>query len=78
MRKVSYSIGTNPLRKNNSTLYLWRTEKTTSHMVAKFMDHTSAALFANEFEFPLSDEVKRILSTAQVSGRSDTRTLDVG
>lgn len=68
MRKVSYSIGTNPRKKNNYTLYLWRSEKTTCHTVAKFMDHTSAELFAKEFEFPLSDDVKQILNTAQVSG----------
>ena len=61
MRKISYCIGTNPMKKNKSTLYLWRTEKTTTHMVATFMDHISAELFAKEFDFPLSDEVERIL-----------------
>lgn len=68
MEKIAYSIGTNPMKKNNFTLHLWRSEKSTQRMVATFTNHTVAELFAKEFEFPLSDEVKQILNTAQVSG----------
>lgn len=68
MQKVSYSIGTNPGKKNCFTLYLWRSDKNGLHMVAKFMNHTIAETFAKDFAFPLSDSVKRILNTAQVSG----------
>lgn len=58
MIKVSYSIGLHPMMKKNKSLYLWREEKSTRRIVAKFHDHTSAELFAEEFQFPLSDEVK--------------------
>ena len=68
MQKISYSIGTNPRRRNCSTLYLWRSDKNGLHMVGKFMNHTIAETFAKDFAFPLSDSVQRILSTAQVSG----------
>lgn len=68
MQKVSYSIGTNPVRKNCDILYLWRIDETGLRIVAKFLDHTAAKNFAEEFDFPLSDNVKRILNTAQVSG----------
>lgn len=66
MKKVVYSIG--PNKKNSYSLHLWREEKSNLCRVATFANHTVAELFAKEFDFPLSEDVKKILNTAQVSG----------
>lgn len=74
MKKIVYSIGTDPSSKiDNVKLHLWRGEKSTIWKVATFSNHTVAEQFAKEFDFPLSDRVKKILTQAQVTGQGRTK-----
>ena len=61
MRKVTYSIETNSAHRNNSTLHLWRKEKSLTFRIATFTSPTTAEMFANEFDFPLADSTKEII-----------------
>ena len=62
MRKVVYSIGTNPLAgRNSSTLHLWRHEESIASRIATFQSPSMAEIFAKEFDFPLADSTLEII-----------------
>lgn len=62
MSKISYSIEPNPLNKRGGiTLHLGRQEKSSMCKVATFANPVVAKMFADEFEFPLSDRVISII-----------------
>ena len=70
MQEIRYSIGTDPMSKPGSVkLHLWRQDKASFYKVATFNNHTTAEQFAREFNFPLSDSVKKILNTASIIGQ---------
>jgi hypothetical protein len=57
---IKYSLGSGPAR-NSKTVYLWRECSETLEKVATFSSVSAAALFAKEFDFPLSDSVKKLI-----------------
>ena len=58
MKKVTYSIGTDPRRRRSVELYLWREEDGETIRVAKFIGHKAAKIFAKEFDFPLGEYIR--------------------
>ena len=65
MSVIKYSIGLNPINKKSKSVYLWRDDGKTLSIVARFSNKEKMLLFAKEFEFPLSENVKNFLNNKQ-------------
>lgn len=59
---IKYSISAGNFGDGKSVC-LWRTTGTTAAKIARFQSDEAARLFAEEFDFPLSDNVKERLKT---------------
>lgn len=68
MKKIKYSVGTDPRNRKSLNLALWRDDGKELYKVASFTSHTHAEMFIKDFGFPVSDSVKKILNTVYVSG----------
>ena len=63
MKKIAYSVGTDPGNRKSFKLHLWHDDGKSLSKIASFQSHTHAEMFIKEFGFPISESVKRILNT---------------
>ena len=62
LKGIRYTIDIDPMSKPDSVkLHLWRCDHAGFYKVATFNNHYTAGQFAKEFDFPLSDSVKKML-----------------
>lgn len=70
-KKISYSLSAGSCG-DGRAVCLWRTTDTESVKIARFQSDHAAKLFAEEFDFPLSDALRARLS--KVSGESPAKS----
>lgn len=56
---IKYSMSEGGKRINGKSVNLWRTEGGESRKIARFLSDETAELFAKEFNFPLSERLKK-------------------